>query len=110
MRDEDRRTICNDRLVAARLSVREKRVRLARSPIHAPALHYWYDAHRLIVANVSQALFATGEVRCEIDEQKIADSLYLNYADEERGWFKGVRRVPIGAICHITEHKQTMAR
>lgn len=91
-------------------SPRMRRIRLVRSPIQAPALHYWRDAHRLIVANVSQAIFATGEVAREIDEQKIADTLYLNYGEEERGWFKGVRRVPIGSICDITEHSHSLTR
>jgi asparagine synthase (glutamine-hydrolysing) len=91
-------------------SPRAKQVRLARSPIQAPALHYWLDAHRLIVANVSQAIFATGEVDREIDEQKIADTLFLNYAEEERGWFKGVQRLPIGSTCIITQHGQITTR
>ena len=46
----------------------------------------------------------------EIDEQKIADTLFLNYAEEERGWFKGVQRLPIGSTCIITQHKQTVTR
>ena len=91
-------------------SPRERRVRLARSPIYAPALHYCQDDQRLIVANVSQALFATGEFAREIDEQKIADTLYLNYAEEERGWFKAVKRVPIGSTCIITQHARKLTR
>ena len=84
-------------------SSRTKTVELVRSPIQAPALHYWHDAQRIIIANVSQAIFATGEVSSEIDEQKIADTVYLNYAEEERGWFKGVKRVPLGARCEISQ-------
>ncbi|MBL8894027.1 MAG: asparagine synthase [Rhizobiales bacterium] len=84
-------------------SPRARNIRLARSPIQAPALHYWHDAQRIIIANISQAIFATGEVSPEIDEQKIADTLYLNYAEEERGWFKGVRRLPLGTRCEISE-------
>ncbi|MFO0993129.1 MAG: asparagine synthase-related protein [Hyphomicrobiales bacterium] len=84
-------------------SPRTRTVSLVRSPIHAPALHYWSDGRRLIIANVSQAIFATGEIRPEVDEQKIADTLYLNYAEEERGWFKGVKRLPLGTRCEISK-------
>ena len=75
----------------------EKLVRLARSPLMAPPLHIWSDRDRLIVASTPRAIFATGEVAQEIDEQKIADSLFLNYYEEERGWFKDVRRLPVGS-------------
>ncbi len=74
----------------------DAKVRFARSPICAPALHYWNDGERLIIASTSRAIFVTGEVERNIDEQKIADSLYLNYHEEERGWFAGVKRLPIG--------------
>jgi len=76
-------------------------VRLSRSPIHAPALHIWQDRERVIIASLPHAIFATDEAKRQIDEQKIADTLYLNYAEGERGWFRGVRRLPLGARCHI---------
>lgn len=75
----------------------EKRVRLARSPLMGPPLHIWNDRERLIVASSPRVIFATGEVSQEIDEQKIADSLILNYCDEQRGWFKDVSRLPVGS-------------
>ena len=88
----------------------DRSVKLTRSPIQAPPLHVWYDKDRLIVASVSRALFATGEVPCAIDEQKIADTLFLNYSEEERGWYKGVTRVPLGAHCCITAQATTTSR
>jgi len=91
-------------------SPRDRSVRLTRSPIQAPPLHVWYDKDRLIVASVARALFATGEVPCAIDEQKIADTLFLNYREEERGWYKGVTRVPLGAQCCITAQSATTTR
>jgi asparagine synthase (glutamine-hydrolysing) len=75
----------------------ERQVRLSRSPLFAPPLHIWNDTERLIVSSTPRSVFATGEIQQEIDEQKIADSLFLNYKEEERGWFKGVRRLPVGA-------------
>ena len=71
-------------------------IRCTRSPLHAPPLHIWHDRERVIVASLARILFASGEVAAEVDEQKIADSLYLNYADAERGWYKGVTRVRTG--------------
>ena len=75
----------------------EQSVRLARSPIRAPPLHVWNEGGLVVVASAPRAIFATGMVPREIDEQKIADSLYLNYAEEERGWFRGVSRLARGS-------------
>jgi len=79
-----------------------KRVRIARSPIKSPALYFWRDGERLIATTVVQAIFSTGEVARELDEQKIADSLLLNYHEERRGWFRGVTRLPRGSRAWIT--------
>lgn len=80
----------------------EKIVRLVRSPLTAPPLHIWNDRDRLIVASTPRAIFATGEVTQELDEQKIADSLVLNFYEEERSWFKNVRRLPVGSRAVVT--------
>jgi len=77
-------------------------VRCARSPIFAPPLHVWRDSDRVVVASVARVLFATGEATAEVDEQKIADSLYLNYAEGSRGWYKGVTRIATGSHTVIT--------
>lgn len=79
-----------------------RQVRLVRSPIQAPALYVWRDSERLIVANTPAAIFATGEIAREIDDQKLADSLLLNYAEEGRGWFRGVTRLPRATRVWIT--------
>jgi asparagine synthase (glutamine-hydrolysing) len=80
-------------------------IRIARSPILAPSLHYWLDSDRLIIASTARAIFATGEIDRKIDEQKIADSLFLNYNEEQRGWFDGVKRLPIGCYGHVRTGK-----
>lgn len=77
-------------------------VRILRSPIFAPVLYYHHDRDRLIVTTTPAAVFATGEIPRELDECKIADSLFLNYNEERRGWFKGVARLPRGARAQIT--------
>lgn len=75
----------------------QRTVRASRSPIQAPPLHVWHDNERLIIASTPRAIFATGEIAREIDEQKLADSLVLNYREGQRGWFKGVSRVLVGS-------------
>jgi asparagine synthase (glutamine-hydrolysing) len=80
----------------------ENRLRLSRSPLRAPPLHFYLDRDRTIVATTPRTIFATGDVAQEIDEQKIADSLFLNYTEGGRGWFKGVRRVGLGSRVVIT--------
>ncbi|MGH6612713.1 asparagine synthase-related protein [Sphingomonas sp.] len=87
-----------------------RRVRLARSPLQAPPLHVWHDHDRVIVASTARAVFAAGEVAPQIDEQKIADSLYLNYFEEERGWYSNITRIPSGAHAAITPARLTTQR
>ncbi|SUZ32360.1 Putative asparagine synthetase [glutamine-hydrolyzing] [Roseibaca ekhonensis] len=86
---------------------------ILRSPIFAPTLHIWHDTDRCIVASTAAALFATGEVTRELDEEKLSDGLFLNYCDERRGWFTGVTRLPRGARARITRermHEETWYR
>ncbi len=71
--------------------------RMVRSPFRAPPLHIWNDRARAVVASSAQLVFACGVER-RLDEQKIADSLFLNYGDAERDWFAGLKRLPTG--CH----------
>jgi asparagine synthase (glutamine-hydrolysing) len=79
-----------------------RRIRLARSPVKSPALYYRHDPERLIATTAVQAIFSTGEIPRELDEQKIADTLYLNYREERRSWFQGVTRLPRGSRAWIT--------
>jgi asparagine synthase (glutamine-hydrolysing) len=88
----------------------ERRIRLARSPLQAPPLHVWHDRDRVIIASTARVVFASGDVAPEIDEQKIADSLYLNYFEEQRGWYRNVRRLPTGSYAEITPAGMTTRR
>ena len=80
----------------------ERSVRVMRTPIDAPPLHIWHDQHRTIIATTPRAVFATGEIKPEIDEQKIADSLLLNYQEGDRGWYKNIARLKTGHRGAIT--------
>lgn len=77
-------------------------LRILRSPIMAPALYFHHDRDRVIVATTPAAIFATGEIPRALDDQKIADSLMLNYMEERRSWFEGVTRLPRGARADIS--------
>ena len=77
-------------------------VRCTRSPLFAPPLHIRHDANCVAVASVARTLFAVGDVIPEVDEQKIADSLYLNYADRDGGWYRGVTRIGAGTRSIVT--------
>lgn len=79
-----------------------RRVLLASSPISAPPLHIWGDDEHLVVASTARAIFATGLPHPQVDEQKIADTLFLNYREAERSWFRGVSRLPAGARAELT--------
>ncbi|GAB5447458.1 MAG: asparagine synthetase B family protein [Gymnodinialimonas sp.] len=98
--------LCDLRLIgqyAAILWTQERnQIRLARSPISGPPLHIWQGEDTAIIASTPRAIFATGEVRQEVDDLKIADSLYLNYAEAERGWFKGISRLPVNTRATVT--------
>lgn len=76
--------------------------RLSTSPTICRPLHYWHDREKLIVANRAQAVFDTGMVERVLDEQKVADSLFLNYNDQSQGWFVGLKRLPASHRARIT--------
>lgn len=85
----------------ARINSDGQSVRIVRSPLFAPPLHIWHDHDQIIVASVPRVIFATGAVQMKIDQQKIADSLILNFEEEQRGWFEGVSRLPISSRATI---------
>jgi len=83
-----------------------QRLRLARSPLRAPPLHYFADATRIIASTVARAIHGCGVER-RIDPDKLADAAWFNYANEARDWFKGLRRVPLGSVVELTPGSET---
>jgi asparagine synthase (glutamine-hydrolysing) len=77
-------------------------VRLSRSPLRAPPLHYFHNRDLTAAASVSRALFAAGAER-RLNEKRVADSALINFTDPEMSWFENVRRVPTG---HVVELKR----
>ena len=75
----------------------QRRLHVAASAISMHPLHVWRDGSRIVVASNPRQIFATG-VRAEIDEDKIADSVLVNYSDPSRGWYRGLRHVVPGTF------------
>lgn len=75
-------------------------VRLSRSPLRAPPLHYAEFDGRVAISSVPRALFAVGAPR-ELNERRIADSALLNFTSEEETWFEHTRRVPLGSVVEL---------
>lgn len=77
------------------------RLRLSRSPVTGPPLHYVVAGGVAMAASVARALHATGEVERRMDTLKFDQSLLLNFCDNERSWFEGIRRVPAGHVLEL---------
>lgn len=84
-------------------------LRLARSPLRAPPLHYCIEPHRAVASTAPRALFACGIPR-EVDETKLADMAWFNAGEEQRSWFKGIARVPLGSVVEIAQGGPERAR
>lgn len=76
------------------------RLRLSRSPLRAPPLHYHASAAMAAASSVPRALFAAG-VRQEIDEAHLADTALYNFSREEETWFREIARVPLGSVVEL---------
>ena len=77
-------------------------VKAVRSPILAPPLHVFRDAESFIISSTPRAIFATDKIQPELDEQKIADALLLNYNEGRRSWYRGISRIETGTIVRAT--------
>lgn len=72
-------------------------VRLVRSPLCAPPLHYHRSALGIAAASVPRALFALG-LPVELDEDRLAMQLHAAAYDAEGGWYKGIEALQPGVI------------
>jgi asparagine synthase (glutamine-hydrolysing) len=77
-------------------------IRLARSPWDSPPLHYASFDGMTVAASVPRVLLAAG-LPDRLDQTKLADNLYYNLLDAERGWYEGAFRVPHGCCVTLTE-------
>ena len=77
-----------------------RHVRLLRSPLKAPPLHYFQDNHLGAAASVPRALFACG-VEQKLNEERLADSALINFSDTEATYFKNIYQVPTGHVVEL---------
>ena len=87
---------------AAVLDLAQGHLRLARSPLRAPPLHYHLIGRRVIASNVPRAIFAAG-LDPQLDPQKLADLAWFNSATDRTGWYEGMARVPLGSVVEIDQ-------
>jgi asparagine synthase (glutamine-hydrolysing) len=106
--DVDLRAI--GRFSAIVISPDGEEIRLSRSPLAAPPLHYWHDQDRLLVSSSIGSMFSTDEVEKVLCENKLADSLYLNRQDPDAPWFKGVHRLRAGHRAIFTKDGIELSR
>lgn len=86
---------------AIALDEAQERLRLARSPLRAPPLHYHAAPDRVIASTVVGAIFACG-IEQRLNDAKLADMACFNSSDEARGWFENVSRVPLGSVVELS--------
>ena len=85
---------------AAVLDLSAGQLRLSRSPLRAPPLHYHHADRRVIASSVPRAIFAAG-IDPRLDPIKLADLAWFNSATDRTGWYEGIARVPLGSVVEI---------
>lgn len=88
----------------------ELQLRLARSPLDAPPLHYRFGGGSITAGSLIRTLFAATAAPRRFDPAKLGDSLYHNFEDEAAGWFLGQRRVPLATVVHVNANRERATR
>ncbi len=76
-------------------------LRLVRSPLRAPPLHFHAGAGRAIAASVPRAIHAAG-LPVRLNETKLADHGLFNFSDPGSGWYEGIERLPLATEVVLT--------
>lgn len=84
-------------------------LRLARSPLRAPPLHYHAGTERIIASSIPRPIFAAG-VEQRLDDRKLSDIAWFNTSNESQSCFIGVNRVPLGSRVTLTARTATTQR
>lgn len=78
-------------------------LRLARSPWHAPPLHYAIHEGEVVASSTLRAIFAFGVPKV-VDRQKVRAALRFDEAsDPPAHWYENVYRVPLGTVLRIRQ-------
>lgn len=84
-------------------------VRLVRSPLSAPPLHYHRSADFVAAASVPRALFALG-LPAELDEERLAMHLHVAVYDRPGGWYKSIEALQLGTVVTATRDGERRVR
>lgn len=80
-------------------------IRLSRSPLRAPPLHYFSSPAGLGAASVPRALHLMG-LEPRLNLRKLADNLYFNLTEDE-GFYENSYRVGLGEIVWLSaQHRK----
>ncbi|RGP41513.1 Asparagine synthase (glutamine-hydrolyzing) [Altererythrobacter insulae] len=95
---------CDEQILGAYAVIQwhpgRKVVRLARSALQAPPLHYWISDGRCIASSLPQAVFAAG-ASAHIDRSQLANAGLRNFTDRRRTYFLELHRVAQGSSVTI---------
>ena len=94
---------------AAVIDQTRQTLRVVRSPLRAPPLHFHHTGQRVIAANVPRAILAAG-IAPQLDPLKLADNAWFNYASDRTGWYDGIAKVPLGTTIEFGSGAARSAR
>ena len=85
-------------------------LRLARSPLVAPPLHFRADAGRgagsagrgASAASIPRPLFWQSDTKRRVNLDRLARSTLIDFTDRFAGWYEGCGRVPLGSALTLT--------
>ena len=84
-------------------------VRLARSPLTAPPLHYHRSDRGIAAASVPRALIALG-LPAELDEDRLAMHLHAAVFDRPGGWYKQIEALQLGMVVTASREHERRSR
>ena len=84
-------------------------VRLARSPLSAPPLHYHRSPQMVAAASVPRALLALG-LSAELDEERLAMHLHGAVTDQPGGWYRQIESLQLGVVVTATRAGERRCR
>ncbi len=85
-------------------------LRVSRSPLVAPPLHFRAEAGRgagsgrprVIAASIPRALFWQSDTQRQVNLDRLARSTPIDFTDRFAGWYQGCGRVPLGCALMLT--------
>lgn len=77
-------------------------LRLSRSPLLAPPLHFRNGGMRAIAASIPRPLFWHSDVARKVNLDRLARSALIDFTDRFAGWYEGCGRMPLGCAIRLT--------